>query len=187
MWSRSYKRPLAPTLQRLQFSWKQTPVHVCGLLLPRAWWNIRVWNLLCFQRSLWIQAKNSYAFSLEMQRKFCNRRRNWFHHPQSISSQAMEMRLVIDWPSVAFFVLLGFLGCCILQLRGLVWLCSFATNWYRTNVNHFRKSGSPVNVGNTVGMLKVEAERTMENVRCQAEVENKPDKLTNYWLLLKFI
>ena len=30
------------------------------------------------------------------------------------------------------------------------------------------------------GMLKVEAERTMENVHCQAEVENKPDKLTNY-------
>ena len=45
-------------------------------------------------------------------------------------------------------------------------------------VNHTRVL--PWNVGNTVGMLKVEAERTMENVRCQAEVENKPDKLTNY-------
>ena len=38
----------------------------------------------------------------------------------------------------------------------------------------------PWNTGNTVVMLKVEAERTMENVRCQAEVENKPDKQTNY-------
>ena len=83
--------------------------------------------------------KSALAFSLEMQPKFCNRRRNWFHHPQSIASQAMEMRLVIDWPSVAFFVLLGFIGCYILQLRGLVWLCSFATNWYRKIINHFRK------------------------------------------------
>ena len=39
---------------------------------------------------------------------------------------------------------------------------------------------SAVEHGNTVGMLKMEAERTRENVRCQAEVENEPDKLTNY-------
>ena len=48
-----------------------------------------------------------------------------------------------------------------------------------------KKGGFPFNspwkAGNTVGMLKVEAERTRENVRCQAEVENEPDKLTNYW------
>ena len=41
-------------------------------------------------------------------------------------------------------------------------------------------AGSAVDAGHTVSMLKVEAERTMENIRCQAEVENKPDKQTNY-------
>ena len=45
---------------------------------------------------------------------------------------------------------------------------------------NIREQVLPWNAGNTVGMLKMEAERTRENVRCQAEVENEPDKLANY-------
>ena len=60
------------------------------------------------------------------------------------------------------------------------WSCCARLPPTGTEKSKYQESGSAVERWNTVGMLKVEAERTMENVRCQAEVENKPDKLTNY-------
>ena len=97
----------------------------------------------------------------------------------------------LDFLAVVFCSFEGWSGCARLPPTGTEKMLIISENvegYFENVLNgsvsetcaNIREQVHPWNAGNTVGMLKVLAERTMANVCCQAEVENKPDKLTNY-------